>query len=61
MLPVVIANSLVCMCFSTHHVMTSRPVRIVNVASAAHQFGKIDFDSFRNPKNYQEWPFYGQR
>ncbi|KAI8470993.1 MAG: hypothetical protein J3K34DRAFT_418672 [Monoraphidium minutum] len=36
------------------------PVRIVNVASAAHAFGKIDFDSFRKPKDYKEWPFYGQ-
>ena len=38
-----------------------RPVRIINVASAAHMFGKIDFDSFRDPKDYKEWPFYGQR
>jgi hypothetical protein len=37
------------------------PVRIINVASAAHAFGKIDFDSFRSPKDYKEWPVYGQR
>lgn len=36
------------------------PVRIINVASAAHAFGKIDFDSFRTPKDYQTWPAYGQ-
>lgn len=35
--------------------------RIVSVASAAHTFGKIDFDSFRSAKDYKEWPAYGQR
>lgn len=34
--------------------------RIVSVASAAHTFGKIDFDSFRSAKDYKEWPAYGQ-
>lgn len=43
------------------HLPVARPVRIVNVASAAHMFGKIDFDSFKQPKDYKEWPFYGQR
>ncbi|KIY98551.1 retinol dehydrogenase 14 (all-trans/9-cis/11-cis) [Monoraphidium neglectum] len=38
----------------------AKPVRIVNVASAAHAFGKIDFDSFRSSKGYSEWPTYGQ-
>lgn len=35
-------------------------VRIVNVASAAHAFGKVNFDSFRSSKGYKEWPAYGQ-
>jgi NAD(P)-dependent dehydrogenase (short-subunit alcohol dehydrogenase family) len=34
--------------------------RVVNVASAAHAFGKIDFDSFRSDKGYEPWPRYGQ-
>lgn len=31
-----------------------RDVRIINVASAAHAFGKIDFDSFRSDRGYKE-------
>lgn len=31
------------------------PVRIINVASSAHLFGKIDFDDMMCEKNYQPW------
>lgn len=39
-------------------------VRVVGVASAAHAFGQIDFDSFQSGrvggKDYSPWPAYGQ-
>ncbi|GBF91746.1 retinol dehydrogenase [Raphidocelis subcapitata] len=41
-------------------IKASEGARIVSVASAAHAFGKIDFDSFRSSKDYKEWPAYGQ-
>eukprot|EP00798_Chlamydomonas_sp_ICE-L_P009169 gene9169-16301_t len=38
----------------------NKPVRIINVASSAHQFGKIDFNDINRDKNYQPWDAYGQ-
>ncbi|KAG1661706.1 hypothetical protein FOA52_002042 [Chlamydomonas sp. UWO 241] len=37
-----------------------KPVRIINVASSAHQFGKIDFGNLMREKDYQPWEAYGQ-
>ena len=34
--------------------------RIVTVSSAAHRFGKIDFDNLNAEQGYAKWPFYGQ-
>ncbi|WIA11936.1 hypothetical protein OEZ85_012018 [Tetradesmus obliquus] len=36
------------------------PVRIVNVASTAHMFGKMDFDDLQSRNNYDRWRAYGQ-
>lgn len=38
----------------------ARPKRIVNVASSAHLFGRIDFDNLMRQRNYQPWDAYGQ-
>ncbi|KXZ49023.1 hypothetical protein GPECTOR_23g111 [Gonium pectorale] len=37
-----------------------KPVRIINVASAAHQFGKIDFNDLMRDQKYDAWEAYGQ-
>ena len=37
-----------------------RPSRIINVSSAAHYFGSIDFSDLQSSKNYQPWKAYGQ-
>lgn len=34
--------------------------RVVNVASLAHRFGKIDFDNLACEKGYSKWAMYGQ-
>ena len=39
---------------------TGRPSRIVNVASAAHLFGTIDFDDLQSRRSYDPWRAYGQ-
>ncbi|KAF8071115.1 RDH14 [Scenedesmus sp. PABB004] len=36
------------------------PVRIVNVASTAHLFGRIDFDDLMSERSYDRWRAYGQ-
>ncbi|KAK9826117.1 hypothetical protein WJX81_004880 [Elliptochloris bilobata] len=38
----------------------SRPARIVNVSSSAHQFGTIQFDDLQSRRGYQPWRAYGQ-
>ncbi|GLC35157.1 hypothetical protein PLESTM_000285800 [Pleodorina starrii] len=38
----------------------NKPVRIINVASAAHLFGKIDFDDLMRDRSYDAWTAYGQ-
>ncbi|PNW79029.1 hypothetical protein CHLRE_09g398252v5 [Chlamydomonas reinhardtii] len=38
----------------------NKPVRVINVASAAHMFGKIDFDDLMRDRNYDAWEAYGQ-
>jgi NAD(P)-dependent dehydrogenase (short-subunit alcohol dehydrogenase family) len=42
--------------------MTSpeRPSRIVNVSSAAHMFGHMNFDDLQSTENYDAWRSYGQ-
>lgn len=37
-----------------------RPSRVVNVSSAAHYFGRIDFDDLQSARGYQPWKAYGQ-
>ena len=37
-----------------------RPARIVNVSSAAHNFGKIKFEDLQYSKSYSAWGAYGQ-
>ncbi|KAL4459034.1 hypothetical protein ABPG75_013899 [Micractinium tetrahymenae] len=37
-----------------------RPARIVNVSSAAHYFGHINFDDLQSSRDYQPWKAYGQ-
>ncbi|EFJ44118.1 hypothetical protein VOLCADRAFT_65341 [Volvox carteri f. nagariensis] len=37
-----------------------KPVRIINVASAAHLFGKIDFEDLMRDRSYDAWEAYGQ-
>jgi NAD(P)-dependent dehydrogenase (short-subunit alcohol dehydrogenase family) len=39
---------------------SSAPARIVNVASDAHQGGRIDFDDIQRRKNYGGWGAYQQ-
>lgn len=39
---------------------TSAPARIINVSSAAHMSGKINFADLQNEKNYNTWRAYGQ-
>lgn len=34
--------------------------RIVTVSSAAHNFGKIEFDNLNAEKGYMKWPAYGR-
>lgn len=34
--------------------------RVVNVASLAHRFGRIDFDNLNAERSYSRWGFYGQ-
>eukprot|EP00882_Tetradesmus_deserticola_P013760 GHRQ01014613.1.p1 GENE.GHRQ01014613.1~~GHRQ01014613.1.p1 ORF type:complete len:292 (+),score=92.51 GHRQ01014613.1:48-923(+) len=36
------------------------PVRIVNVASTAHMFGKLNFEDLQSRINYDRWRAYGQ-
>ena len=36
----------------------SAPARIVNVSSAAHAYGKIDFDNLQGEKNYGSFSAY---
>ncbi|KAG2423965.1 hypothetical protein HXX76_014904 [Chlamydomonas incerta] len=38
----------------------NKPVRVINVASAAHTFGKIDFDDLMRDRSYDSWEAYGQ-
>lgn len=38
----------------------NKPVRIINVASSAHMFGRMDFNDLNRDKNYQPWDAYGQ-
>lgn len=38
----------------------SAPARIVNVSSAAHVRGKLDFDDLQGEKSYNLWKAYGQ-
>lgn len=38
----------------------SAPARIVNVSSAAHQAGRIDFADLQGEKRYNPWKAYGQ-
>lgn len=38
----------------------SAPARIVNVSSAAHQGGRIDFEDLQGEKRYNTWKAYGQ-
>jgi NAD(P)-dependent dehydrogenase (short-subunit alcohol dehydrogenase family) len=38
----------------------SAPARIVNVASEAHRFGRIDFDDLGNAQRYRTMRVYGQ-
>ncbi|GLI70636.1 hypothetical protein VaNZ11_015548 [Volvox africanus] len=39
---------------------SNKPVRIINVASAAHIFGKIDFHDLMRDRSYDAWEAYGQ-
>jgi hypothetical protein len=36
------------------------PVRIVNVASTAHMFGKMNFDDLQSRNDYDRWRAYGK-
>ena len=36
----------------------SAPARIINVSSAAHTYGRIDFDDLQGEKNYSGWRAY---
>jgi NAD(P)-dependent dehydrogenase (short-subunit alcohol dehydrogenase family) len=38
----------------------SSPARIINVSSAAHFFGSIDFDDFQLRKSYSSWRSYAR-
>jgi len=40
-------------------IKSSAPARIVNLSSAGHAFGGIDFDNFMLEKNYGAWKAYG--
>ncbi|GAX76776.1 hypothetical protein CEUSTIGMA_g4222.t1 [Chlamydomonas eustigma] len=37
-----------------------KPVRIINVASAAHMMGSVDFNDLMREKTYSAWEAYGQ-
>eukprot|EP00775_Hariotina_reticulata_P004467 gene4467-4723_t len=37
------------------------PVRIINVSSAAHMFGKMDFADLQSERDYDRWRAYGKR
>ena len=39
-------------------IQASTPARIVNVSSAAHLTGKLDFDDLQNPRHYSSWTAY---
>ncbi|GIL82627.1 hypothetical protein Vretimale_11990 [Volvox reticuliferus] len=39
---------------------SNKPVRIINVASAAHAFGKIDFNDLMLDRSYDAWQSYGR-
>ena len=39
---------------------TGRPSRIVNVASAPHLFGTVDFGDLQSRRGYDPWRAYGQ-
>lgn len=39
---------------------TCSPVRIINVASTAHLFGRMDFDDLMGEQQYDRWRAYGQ-
>ncbi|PNH02572.1 Retinol dehydrogenase 12, partial [Tetrabaena socialis] len=39
---------------------SEKPVRIVTVASAAHTFGKVNFEDLQRDKSYEPWEAYGQ-
>ena len=39
---------------------TGRPSRIVNVSSAAHMFGHMNFGDLQSTQNYDSWKVYGQ-
>lgn len=41
-------------------IKASAPARIVNVASAAHLFGRINFDDLQGRRRYSSWGAYGQ-
>jgi len=36
------------------------PVRIINVSSAAHMFGKMDFSDLQSERDYDRWRAYGE-
>lgn len=36
------------------------PVRVINVSSLAHTFGRINFDDLQSQKSYDPWVAYGQ-
>lgn len=36
------------------------PVRVINVASLAHTFGRINFDDLMSTKSYDAWTAYGE-
>lgn len=40
--------------------LSTPSARVVNVSSAAHRMGKIDFDNLDGSKGYSRWRFYGQ-
>jgi hypothetical protein len=36
------------------------PVRIINVSSAAHMFGQMDFADLQSERDYDRWRAYGE-
>ena len=47
------ASGVLCFCCS--------PVRVINVASIAHVFGRINFDDLMSSRFYHPWVAYGER